>query len=224
MSEPGQILEGLETIANELWLVAAIWHVLAAAALVAVLQGRRPSRRLVAGLLLLPLSSVAVAALTYAKPFNGLMFVVLVLALGGIGLRLPALPPEPAPRWCKLAGIAMTTFGLVYPHFTRTSSPLGHLYATPTGLVPCPTLSLVVGVALLADGLGSRAFALVLAGAGLFYGIFGVHAPRRGARRGTGRGRWTSADPRTHEHEDIRSRAGDTADKHQRQNKGACDA
>jgi hypothetical protein len=68
----------------------------------------------------------------------------------------------------------MATFGLVYPHFTHTSSPFGYLYAAPTGLVPCPTLSLAIGVALIADGLGSRAFSLVLAAAGLFYGIFGV--------------------------------------------------
>ncbi len=174
MPEPAQILEGLETIANELWLVAAIWHILAAAALIAVLRGWRPSRRLVAGLLVLPLSSVAVAAWTHANPFNGLMFVLLVLALGGIGLRLPALPPKPAPRWAQWAGSAMATFGLVYPHFLHTSSPVGYLYAAPTGLVPCPTLSLAIGVALIANGLGSRAFALALAGTGLFYGIFGV--------------------------------------------------
>lgn len=174
MPEPVQILEGLEAIANELWLVATLWHVLTAAALIAIVRGWRPSRRLLAGLLILPLSSVAIAAWTHANPFNGLMFMVLVLALGGIGLRLPALPPVPAPAWAKLAGIAMATFGLVYPHFIHTSSPVGYLYAAPTGLVPCPTLSLAIGVALIADGLGSRAFALVLAAAGLFYGIFGV--------------------------------------------------
>jgi hypothetical protein len=32
----------------------------------------------------------------------------------------------------------------------------------------------VIGVALVVDGLGSRAWALLLAGAGLFYGVFGV--------------------------------------------------
>jgi len=68
----------------------------------------------------------------------------------------------------------MAAFGLVYPHFTHTASAIGYLYAAPTGLVPCPTLSLAIGVALIADGLGSRAFALLLAAAGLFYGIFGV--------------------------------------------------
>ena len=174
MPEPALILKGLEDIANGLWPVAALWHALAAAALVAVVRGWRPSSRLVAGLLLLPLASVAVAAWTHANPFNGLTFVGLVLALGWLGLRLPASPPGPAPRWTTWAGIAMTTFGLVYPHFTHVTSPFGYLYAAPTGLVPCPTLSLAIGVVLIAGGLGSRAFSLVLAGAGLFYGVFGV--------------------------------------------------
>jgi hypothetical protein len=174
MPEPAKILEGLEAIANELWPVAVLWHVLAAAALIAVVGGWRPSRRLIAVLLVLPVASVAIAAWTGANAFNGLTFAVLALALGGIGLRLPRLPPAPAPAWARLAGIGMAAFGLVYPHFTHTSSPVGYLYAAPTGLVPCPTLSLAIGVTLLADGLGSRAFALALAAAGLFYGILGV--------------------------------------------------
>jgi hypothetical protein len=49
-----------------------------------------------------------------------------------------------------------------------------YLYAAPTGVVPCPSLSLVVGFALLSGGLGSRAWSLALAIAGLFYGLFGV--------------------------------------------------
>ena len=174
MPEPTKILEGLEAISNDLWLVAVLWHVLASAALAAVVIGWRPSRRLIAGMLSLPLLSVSIAAFAHANPFNGLMFVALTLALGAIGLRLPGLAPGRAPVWATVAGIAMAAFGLVYPHFTHTASAIGYLYAAPTGLVPCPTLSLAIGVALIADGLGSRAFALLLAAAGLFYGIFGV--------------------------------------------------
>ena len=69
----------------------------------------------------------------------------------------------------------------VYPHFFGISyplpwvfGPLAYLYAAPTGLIPCPTLSLVIGFALLGGGLGSRAWSISLAAVGLFYGLFGV--------------------------------------------------
>ena len=45
----------------------------------------------------------------------------------------------------------------------------------PTGLVPCPTLSIVIGLALIVEGLDSRIWTSVLVGAtGVFYGIFGA--------------------------------------------------
>lgn len=42
------------------------------------------------------------------------------------------------------------------------------------GLIPCPTLAMVIGLAMIGGGLGSRAWSYTLAGFGLFYGVFGV--------------------------------------------------
>jgi hypothetical protein len=50
---------------------------------------------------------------------------------------------------------------------------LTYLYASPTGLIPCPTLSAVVGVGLVVEGLGSRGWSLILVGGGILYGLFG---------------------------------------------------
>jgi hypothetical protein len=47
-------------------------------------------------------------------------------------------------------------------------------YGAPTGLVPCPTLSLMIGFALIAGGLAARTWSLTLAAAGVFYGAFGA--------------------------------------------------
>ena len=47
------------------------------------------------------------------------------------------------------------------------------LYAAPLGLIPCPTLSALVGVALVVNGLGSRAWSLILSGSGVLYGVIG---------------------------------------------------
>ncbi|HET8687621.1 MAG TPA: hypothetical protein VFM18_13295, partial [Methanosarcina sp.] len=64
-------------------------------------------------------------------------------------------------------------FGLDYPHF-MDSSFIAYLYASPLGLIPCPTLSLLVGFALIFNGFGSRSVTLICVIYGLFYGLFGV--------------------------------------------------
>jgi hypothetical protein len=87
---------------------------------------------------------------------------------------LPGIPVQRASNPAALIGLAAVAFGWVYPHFLEGGSSVRYLYAAPTGLVPCPTLSAVVGFALLAGGLGSRAWSLMLAAIGLFYGLFGT--------------------------------------------------
>jgi len=42
------------------------------------------------------------------------------------------------------------------------------------GSRPCPTLSIVIGLALVLGGLGSRAWSVVVGATGIFYGIFGA--------------------------------------------------
>lgn len=174
MPTPEEILAGLEAIAREAWPLAVVWHVIAVAGLLAVGRGWRPSRRLVGVSLALPLASVAALAWTHRNPFNGALFTAGAITLAVLGARLPRAPVAGAPGGARALGAAMVVFGLVYPHFIEADTWLTWLYAAPTGLVPCPTLSLVIGVALLANGLGARALCLVLAGLGLFYGVFGV--------------------------------------------------
>jgi hypothetical protein len=40
-------------------------------------------------------------------------------------------------------------------------------------LIPCPTLSVAVGVNILLCGLGSRVWSLTIVAASMFYGVFG---------------------------------------------------
>jgi len=63
-------------------------------------------------------------------------------------------------------------FGWVYPHFLEVPT-LAYLVAAPVGVVPCPTLALVGGLALLFGGLQSRAVSGILGAASLFYALFG---------------------------------------------------
>jgi hypothetical protein len=126
-------------------------------------------------LLLLPLVlSVAVIAWIHRNPFNGISFTLLALVLGLLARRVAAVATTRPPRGALWLGIAMIAFGFAYPHFLTTRSAFWYLYSAPLGLLPCPTLSFVIGVTLVAGGLGARAWSLVLAVAGLAYGLFGV--------------------------------------------------
>jgi hypothetical protein len=174
MPSPAEILNGLAKIANEWRMLAVVWHVYYGALAIGLLAGVRPSKPIAGILLAIPLFSVSVLAWTTANPFNGTLFAVLGLALVGISFALPRDPIEIGATWLVVAGAVMFVFGWVYPHFLEGASPLTYLYAAPTGLVPCPTLSITVGLALILGGLDSRLYSLVLAVGGLFYGAFGA--------------------------------------------------
>jgi hypothetical protein len=174
MPAPEQILDGLSTIANQWWLLAAAWHVYFAVLAGGLILGVRPSKRISGVLLSLPLLSVSVLAWMAANPFNGALFALAAVALIIIALRLPDERIQMAPVWAMIAGTAMFVFGWVYPHFLDTWPAAAYLYAAPTGLVPCPTLSIVIGLALMAGALDSRAWAAVLGATGVFYGVFGA--------------------------------------------------
>jgi hypothetical protein len=76
--------------------------------------------------------------------------------------------------WQRRAGYGLLAFAWLYPHFLEPGSLLAYAYAAPMGVVPCPTLALVLGSTLLAQAAVPRWLARVLAGAGIFYGTFGV--------------------------------------------------
>ena len=168
------ILSGLHGIANEYVVFAIAWHVVFYALIIALLARWQPSYRLLGTMMLLPLLSVSVLAWITGNPFNGLLFSAAAILLLFFGLKAPDQTIVMSRLPFAIAGIVMVVFGLLYPHFLETQSPLTYLYASPTGLVPCPTLSVVIGLALLFNGFGSKALSIVLLSYGLFYGLFGV--------------------------------------------------
>jgi hypothetical protein len=174
MPTPEQILASLTTIANQWQMLAVTWHVFFAIFAITLVLGLYPSNRLAGILLGLPLISVCVLAWLYGNPFNGTLFALAAVALIVIAARLPAGKVQLARPWLLAAGILLFVFGWVYPHFLDTTSFVPYLYAAPAGLVPCPTLSMVIGLALVLDGLGSRTWSLVLGALGIFYGLFGA--------------------------------------------------
>lgn len=174
MPTPDQILAGLSRTANDWRFLAIAWHLYYGAVALFLVLGGRPSRRGTGILLAMPLLSVSSLAWASGNPFNGVFFAIAAIALMMIAARLPRESIQIGPTWMVMTGTFMFLFGWVYPHFLSTASPLAYLYAAPTGLIPCPTLSATIGLALVARGVGSPAWMRVLGVTGLFYGIFGA--------------------------------------------------
>lgn len=151
-----------------------IWHVYFGAIVLATLLKCRRPKRAVGIVLGLPLFSVGLMAWLSGNPFNAVAFVLLGVLVISQSLRLPKEPAVLAGGWILIAGLALFFFGLFYPHFLETGRFLRYLYAAPSGLIPCPTLSVILGVLLIHKNLDSRAFSLILGLAGIFYGLVGA--------------------------------------------------
>jgi hypothetical protein len=174
MPTPTEILQTLTSISNEQQLLAMIWHGLFAVVVISLLFGWRPGRKLGATALVLPLLSVSVLAWLYKNPFNGVVFLLAAVVLAIIGSRRSPSPVEKPPAWATAIGALLVAFGWVYPHFLEGASWIEYFFRAPTGLIPCPTLSLVIGFALLAKGFSSRSWSNVLGILGIFYSLFGA--------------------------------------------------
>ena len=173
MPDAQGILTNLRLIANDRIATAVAWHFAVAICGLALALGWRPSRRLAGLLLSAPVASVGVIAALHGNPFNAAMFGVITAVLVGITSRHGPDEVQGGATVDKIVGAVMIAFAWLYPHFLE-ARPATYLYAAPMGLIPCPTLALVIGFGLLSGGLASRAWSFTLAAAGLFYGLFGV--------------------------------------------------
>lgn len=168
------LVANLTTTANEWRALATAWHVFLGVLLVSLYMGWRPSTRLLAPMLVVPLLGVSIVAGLSGNAFNSSVFAVLALVLGALAFTRSSGRVAVASSRLVSIGAALVTFGAAYPHFVEAESWLAYAYAAPFGLVPCPTLAVVIGVSLMLDGLGSSAWSGVLAAAGIGYAIVGV--------------------------------------------------
>lgn len=174
MPDRADFLSGLTTAGDQGYELALAWHVVGVAVILAVAAGWRPSRGLVGLLLAVPLASVSLMAVAVGNPFNAAVFGALAVALAVLAAAWGEREPiTRGPLWSEVLGAGMVTFGWVYPHFLGRGGPLAYAYAAPMGLIPSPTLAVVVGAALLTRP-GKATWSWVLAGAAAFYGAFGV--------------------------------------------------
>lgn len=167
------VLSWATGVANEWRWLAIVWHIALGGLLIAVSRSRVSQRHL--GLLLvLPIVSVALLAWISGNPFNALMFTVLGVLLLRSAMHLPQTSVTRDSRRRVLAGTSLIAFGWLYPHFLITDAWTAYAYASPFGLLPCPTLAVVIGVTLASGGLRGVSWNGVLAAAGVMYGAIGL--------------------------------------------------
>ena len=174
MPKTQEILSKLTSVANDYSLFAIIWHVVFFLLIIFLIMKWVQSVKTLNVLLCLPILSVAVFAWISGNPFNGALFTILTILLLVFGLKTSTGSISYSQLPFVVAGVILIVFSLVYPHFINTESFVKYLYASPVGLIPCPTLSLVIGFALIYNGFGSHSISLTLILFGLFYSVFGI--------------------------------------------------
>lgn len=174
MIKSEEIIAGLQAIVNNNVLIATLWHIAIYGLVISLFFNWNPSNKLMAILFCLPIVSVSVLAWYYGNPFNGTLFAVLAILIIIFGLKASPQPIMLSQLAFLVIGVLMIVFALSYPHFLASDSIIKYLFASPVGLIPCPTLSLLIGFALVYNGFGSNALTISLVVYGLFYGLFGV--------------------------------------------------
>ena len=175
MPTTDEILDGLRLISNDYTMISIYWHIVIYSFIVLILSRLwKPSEKIAGLFLSLPFFTVAILAWFNSNPFNGLLFTILTILFLLFGLRLSQDRLKYSFPFYRIAGILLLLFGLWYPHFIETDSVWTYFYAAPTGLIPCPTLSTAIGIALIFNGFNSNPLKIVLLCFGFFYSLFGI--------------------------------------------------
>jgi hypothetical protein len=174
MPTPNELLAALTALANDWWPLAVLWHAWLGVILFMLVVGWRPPARTLGRLTMLPVTSVAIVASMTGNPFNSATFTLLAVVLVHATIGLSDAPVRLDSRRWVAAGAALILFGWTYPHFLRDASWTTYLYAAPFGILPCPTLSVAIGITLVFDNLRAMRWGATLAVAGILYGAAGV--------------------------------------------------
>jgi hypothetical protein len=169
-----EILAGLTWLANEHVGIAIIWHILTLILIAVLFAGWRPGNNLMILMLSSLLMSVSVFASLQGNYFNAVVFAFLLVISISATLKPGSSLIKGDKSWPDIIGLLLIIYGLCYPEFLSANSVLEYAYAAPVGLIPCPTLAVLIGFALVYRGLGSVRWTMTLVIAGMFYGLFGV--------------------------------------------------
>lgn len=172
---PERILNYLTMVSNQnLWLNALI-HLMVLAAVLVLIFGKNTKIKqwVVDGVICLLFISVATVSFVYGNPFIFLIMAVLtIFAL--IELR-QGKNEFTTPKFNLHTLIAFTSIiiGFWYPHFVK-ANPIALLLVSPAGIIPCPTLLIVLGLLTLAYPKVNKTQYIITVLIGTFHGNTGV--------------------------------------------------
>ena len=169
-----EILLGLTSIANEYSNIAIAWHIIVLILIIALFAGWKPANSLMILALSSMLMSVSAFASLQGNFFNAAFFAFIVILSIYSTLKAGNGSVSGDRSWPDIVGLILILFGLVYPEFLKTDSAIEYAYASPTGLIPCPSLLVLTGFALVYKGFKSQSWSFTIGVAGAFYGMFGV--------------------------------------------------
>lgn len=173
MPSPEEILRSLQKITENYLIAAFAWHLWIYSFVALLLLSRtKPSSKPITFLLTIPILSVAVIAALELNSFNAIAFTIIFLTLNITRLKIADEPISfSTSPFLRTVGIILVMAGIFYPHFSSNYALL--VISAPMGLIPCPTLLLVIGFTLLFAKLPKQ-WIIILLIASLFYGFIGV--------------------------------------------------
>lgn len=175
------ILTYIQMVAGKYPVISILLHILILALIIALfLPGFKQKRIAFNGVLMVIFASVASVALINGNPFNGLFFSILtIFAVVELFRRrneitVPALTSvDRSTAIRNLLCLAAVFVGILYPHFVNVS-PAMLLFFSPMGVIPCPTLTVILGLLNLYYPKINKGLYTVVTIAGMFYGLTGV--------------------------------------------------
>lgn len=173
------ILSYIGAVAGKyIWLNVTLHIVCYAAVALLFVPGFRYKKAVWNSLVTVLFSSVAAIALLNGNPFNfGIFAIAAAFAVFEIVKRRGAadlsFTSDTAHNIRTAIFLVVALFGLIYPHFVD-AHPALMPFVSPLGIIPCPTLTFVLGIANILYPRVNRALYTVLALLGVFYGITGL--------------------------------------------------
>lgn len=174
MPTPEHILRSLEYLANNYMAIGVMWHVIIILLLTFYIPRKQVSSRLYYGVPALLFLSVSLLALTILNFFNALVY----FGLSVLFLRKSIITGDYRFEINKsfifrLSAFTLILSGLIYPHFIDANL-LVYIIASPTGVIPCPTLLLASGISLLFVHRDHKSVFYILIAVNLIFGFIGI--------------------------------------------------
>lgn len=172
---PEKILTYLTFVPNQTLWLNALNHLLVISSLLFLIFGKteKTKRLVVDGIICLLFTSIVAVAVAYGNPFHAITMGLLAV-FAGIEFwqgKNEFTPLKINTR--SIIALLSICIGFWYPEFVEANS-LALLLFSPVGIVPCPTLLVVLGLLTLAYPRVNKTQYTITALMGAFYGITGV--------------------------------------------------